>query len=375
MARSARNAEYTKDYNRKLFLRLLRTGPLSRSEIARRIGLTRAATSLIAEEMIEGGYVRETIATDKPLGRNPVPLQLIGSAAYAVGIYLNRSGCRAGIVDMRGRVLAQTELAQISPEHMDLLSQAISRMIEAHGIPKEKVVGAGISAPGPLDGENGKILNPPGFEVWHHVDITRSLRSRLDMPVYLANDAACMAQYCLGKKETGGSENYLLLLVDSGVGSGVVIRGKTLKGAGFFTGELGHTSIDLNGRPCICGNNGCLEAYASIPNLLRGSCYSTWKQVMDGREDALAKELFQREMDYLTVGIVNMANLVSIDTVLLAGDLLYRADLAASALEKQINQRLLRREIMPIRVLPSCSGPDVPIQSAAELAFDWFLRA
>ncbi len=375
MPRSARNAEYTKDYNRKMFLRLLRSEPLSRSEIARRIGLTRAATSLIAEELMDLGYVKEAIPTDKPLGRNPVPLRLVGSAAYAVGIYLNRDECRVGIVDLLGNVLAQERFTEITPAQIDVLADTVRRLIKENAVPLEKVVGVGISAPGPLDGENGRILNPPGFESWHHVDITELLRSRLHLPVYLSNDAACMAQYSLGKPETGGSENYLLLLVDSGIGSGVVVRGKTLKGAGFFTGELGHTSIDFNGRACICGNTGCLEAYASIPNLLRGSDFTGWEQIMDKQADPQARHLLQRELRYLTVGIVNMANLVSIDTVLLAGALLYKAEQFAPMLEKQINGRLLRREIMPIRVRPSCSGPDVPIQSAADLAFDWFLRA
>ncbi len=375
MARTARNAEYTKDYNRKMFLRMLRSASLSRSEVARRIGLTRAATSLMAEELIDAGYIRETIPTDKPLGRNPVPLCLNSDSAYGVGVYLNRDGCRVGIVDLCGNVLLQRRVPDIKPDRIAVLAENITQMIEQSGISSDKVVGVGISAPGPLDGENGRILNPPGFEIWHHVDIAELLRSKLHMPVYLANDAACMAQYSLGKPETKGSENYLLLLVDSGIGSGVVVRGKTLKGAGFFTGELGHISIEMNGRQCICGNTGCLEAYASIPNLLRGSGYTSWQKVVDEKESSAAKQLFQQEMDYLTTGIVNMANLISIDTVLLAGDLLYRADEVGGILEAQINDRLLRREIMPIRVLPSCSGPDVPIQSAAELAFDWFLRA
>ncbi len=375
MAKSARNAEYTRDYNRKYFLRLLRGGALSRSEIARRMGLTRAAASLIADELMTAGYIRETVPAEKPQGRNPVPLELVADAACAVGICLNRDGCRVGIVDLQGSVLLQEQVPDLMPDRLDILVERIRGLITQSGMDMEKVVGVGISAPGPLDGEGGRILNPPGFEAWHHTDIRDRIQQRLHKPVYLANDAACMAQYSLGKPETGGSENYLLLLVDSGIGSGVVIRGKTLKGAGFFTGELGHTSIALNGRKCACGNTGCLEAYASIPNLLRGSGYSVWRQIMDGGEDPAARKLLQQEVDYLTAGIVNMANLVSIDTVLLAGDLLYRAEVTASLLEKQINSRLLRRDIIPIRVRPSCSGPDVPIQSAAELAFDWFLRA
>lgn len=375
MAKFARNAEYTKDYNRKMFLRLLRAQPLSRSEIARRMGLSRAAASLIADELMALGLVREVTPGGKPLGRNPVPLCLVAQGAYAIGVFLNREGCRVGIVDFCGNVLAQRRLTDITPERIPSLAGAIRDMAAAHGIPEGKLVGVGVSAPGPLDGEKGRILNPPGFESWHRTDVVQLLQAQLRIPVYLANDASCLAQYSMGKPETRGSENYLLLLVDRGIGSGVVLRGKVLKGAGFFTGELGHTSIAFDGRKCGCGNQGCLEAYASVPNLLRGSSFSSWQQVMDSQNLPEAQELLRREVGYLTAGIVNLANLVSIDTVLLAGDLLYRGEETAALLEAEINPRLLRRESVPICVHSACSGPDVPIVAAAELAFGWFLRS
>ncbi len=373
MGKPARNAEYTKEYNRKLFLRLLRAQPLSRSEIARRMGLTRAATSLMAEELLAEGYLLEP--AEKPLGRNPVPLQLIPDAAFAVGICLNRDGCSVGIVNLCGQVVHQERMHGIGPDTLPELAQGVARMLQDAGIPRERVVGVGISAPGPLDGENGRILNPPDFGLWHHTEITAILREALGLPVYLENDAACMAQYNLGKPEAGGSENFLLLLVDRGIGSGVISRGKTLKGAGYFTGELGHTSIHFRGRRCACGSRGCLEAYASIPNLLRGSGFDTWQQVMDSRSgNPAAQELMLLELEYLTAGIVNMANLVSIDTVLLAGDIHYGTEVTAPLLEKLVNSRSLHCDILPIRVRPSCSGPDVPLQAAAEIAFGRFLR-
>lgn len=375
MTKTARNADYTKEYNRKLFLRLLRNEPLSRSEIARRMGVTRAATSLIAEELMARGYIVESFPGDKPLGRTPVPLRLIGDNAWAVGIYLNRDHCQVGLVNLTGQVRAQRDFSPVVPTDLERLAAAVTDMLQQQGVPADKVVGVGVSAPGPLDGENGRILNPPGFEAWHNFAIVERLQALLPFPVYLANNAAALAQYCLGKPETGGSENYLLLLVDSGLGSGVIIRGKALKGAGFFTGELGHTSIDLKGKRCTCGNRGCLEAYAAIPHLLKGSDFDSWQQVMDREStDLRAARLVQQELAYLTAGVVNMANLISIDTVLLAGDLLYKADRLLSALEQAVNEKILRRDILPIRVRASCSGPDAPLQSAADIAFDWFLR-
>lgn len=377
MGKAARNAGYTKEYNRKMFIRLLRREPLSRAEIARRMGLTRAATSLIADELLSEGLVMETAATTHQLGRTPVPLALRPEAGYAVGVYLNRSGCTAGLVDMCGNVLCKEKLRigdGIAHEKVAPLVSCISRMLADTGIPRERLVGVGISAPGPLDGERGRILNPPRFPLWHQTDIGPMLGQSLCLPVYLENDATCLARYNLGKAETQGSENYLLLLVDSGIGSGVIINGKVLKGAGYLTSDLGHTTINYQGKRCACGNVGCLEAYAAIPNLLRGSEFTSWQQVIDSWKDSLqAQKLLAQEGDYLSAGIINMANLVSIDTVLLAGDLLYGAEVFAPMLQEKVNKRLLRRDILPIRVLPSCSGPDARVQAAADVAFGRFL--
>lgn len=376
MSRNARNAEYTKEYNRKMMLRLLRNCPMSRAELARQLGLTRAAASLIADDLLQKGLITETAATGTKVGRTPVPLMLRPDAGYAVGVYLNRDGCTAGIVGMNGTLLTQTRLHLTgtggSEKLMPLVS-AIRNMVAQTEIPWSKLVGIGVSAPGPLDGENGRILNPPRFNLWHNTDICSFLNAQLRLPVYLENNASSLARFNQGKAEAQGSQNFLLLLVDSGVGSGIISGDKILKGAGYFTGELGHTSIDFHGRTCACGNIGCLEAYAAIPNLLQDTPFSTWKEVIDHLPEPAAQQLLEQEAEYLTAGIVTATNMISIDTVLLAGDLLYGIEHMSPLLEAAVNRRILRRDILPLRILGSCSGPNARVQAAADIAFGRYL--
>ena len=374
MATNGRNAEYTKEYNRKKFLRLVRHQPMSRAELARQLGVTRAATSLIADELLREGWIMETAPTGTGVGRTPVPLALHPEAGYAVGVYLNRNGCTAGIVSMDGRICVQERI------HLDdtlnkvvHLADAIRKMSDAAQIPWDRILGVGISAPGPLDGESGRIINPPKFDLWHNVDIGTHLGNALGLPVYLENDATCLARYNHGKPETKGSENFLLLLVDSGVGSGLILNGKVLKGAGYFTGELGHISIDLHGNPCPCGNIGCLETYAAIPNLLRGTGFRSWKQVIENKNDTAAAMLIQREAEYLSAAIASLINIVSLDTVLLAGELLFGAEEIAPMIEEMVNRRIMRRSIMPVRVLSSHSNPNATVLAAADVVFGRYL--
>lgn len=374
MATHARNSEYTKKYNRNQFIRILRHEALSRSQLARKLGLTRSAASLIAEDLINDEYILKE-ENKKPMGRVSLPLALNCKRIYSIGVFLTRTSCKIGIIDLCGNVLSSKSIICDRPEKLDLLANSIIELINEQNIDFKKIIGVGISAPGPLDGESGRLINPPGFEAWHHFPITDVLSRKLNFPVYLENDAVSLAQYNLGKKEAKNSENFLLLLVDNGIGSGVIIRGKILKGQGYFTGELGHTSINSKGKKCICGNRGCLEAYASINKLLAGTEYSSWKEVMDNYSTSTtAKKLVQKEADYLTVGIVNLINLISVDTILLAGDLLYKAKEFSPILEKEINKKYLRRNLIHINVFPSCEGTNVPLCAAADIAFNAFLR-
>ena len=167
----------------------------------------------------------------------------------------------------------------------------------------------------------------------------------------------------------------MLLLCDSGIGSGIVSGGKLLKGVGYFTSELGHTSINYNGKRCVCGNIGCLEAYASIAALLADTPFKQWKELIDKRqENPQAFELIQLELNYLAAGVINTANIISIDTIVLAGDLSYEAEYTGPLLEEKLKERSLRRDLLTLSVIPAISGEDTSILSAADIAFNRFLH-
>lgn len=375
MVTQGRNAEYTKRYNRAQTLRLLRAQPQSRAELARKLHLTRATTTVIAEAFLSEGLVEEVPTQTTQTGRNPLLLRLRPGVKYACGVFLNRDGCTVGIADICGEAVCQSRLRFSENQNkLTAIAEALLEMAKKEKITWDKIVGVGVSAPGPLDGEAGRILNPPRFDLWHNTQVSYLLESRLGVPVYLEHNASCLARYNCGKPEAGGSEDFLLLLVDSGIGSGVISRGKILKGAGYFTSELGHTSIDFQGKPCPCGNTGCLEMYAAIPNLLEGTAYHTWKEVVDGLgKETAAEEILHRQAQYLSAGVCNMTGIVSLDTVLLAGDILYGWERLAPIMEECINRQSLRRNALPLRVRPAHTGENARVLAAAEVAIHRYL--
>ncbi len=379
MARIPRNAEYTKEFNRKLFIRLLRQQNLSRADIARESGLTRAAASLIVDELLSEHILRELPPTIVGRGRAPIPLSVCEDAYYAAGIYWNRTGCRAGISNLASRLIAEQSipLDQIPQGEaaVSLLARTLEDLVLQAGIPREKLLGVGISAPGPLDAEEGKFLNPPQFSAWRDSAIAPLLRQHLQIPVYLENNAGSLAIYNYEKHAAHGLKDFLLLLVDSGVGSGVISGGKLLKSASHFTSELGHVSIRYDGKPCPCGNIGCLETYASIPNLLQEfPTFHSWREIIDA-DTPLAHKAIQAEAVYLSAGIATLANLINIQAVLLAGDILYGFETLQAQIHQNIHGRILTHGETPLQILPSICTDGTDLCAACNIVFSRFLSS
>ena len=367
MAQKPRNADYTKEYNRKAVLRNLRHNAMSRAELARATGLTRAATSLIVEELLNLGIVTELAPQSVGRGRSATPLALRPDCYYALAVDLARKGCSVGLCAMAWNLLQYRKITE-----QDNLVGAIIAELRAimETVERDKVLGIGISSPGPLDCENGRILNPPQFEHWHGVQISRLLSEALDIPAHLEHDVCALALHQL---ETGQSRNFMLVFVDIGIGAAIMSGGKLLGNSKYFTGELGHTTIRFDGRLCECGNRGCLETYASIPVLLEGSEFSNWDDLIDHvGKNPDARHLLDQEAVYLSAGLISLLNLIPVDTIYLAGDICYRYELLAQRLQREIRAKALDRSKGNIKIYPSSQDPNVGVLAAADVVFSRF---
>ena len=361
MAQKPRNADYTKEYNRKAVLGILRHNAMSRAE------LTRAATSLIVEELMNLGIVSELTPQSVGRGRSATPIALRDDCYYALAVDLSRTGCSVGLCDIAGNLLRSQKI----PEQNNLVEAMITELkTMLENVERSKVLGIGISSPGPLDCPNGRILNPPRFERWHGVEISRILSEALDMPAWLERDVCALALHQL---KMGQSENFMMLFVGAGIGAAIMSGGKLLGSSGSFTGELGHTTIRFDGRLCKCGNRGCLETYASIPALLGETEYSGWNDLIDHVDkNPNAKHLLDQEAVYLSAGLTNLLNLIPVDTIYLAGDICYRHELLAQRLQREIRTRALDQSRGTLRIYPSVQDKNIGVLAAAEVVFSRF---
>ena len=374
-----------KSGNRRLILNIIKKTPVSRAELARKTGLTRAAVTLIVDELVRDGILIESGTMEAGYGRKPVLLDLNPASYYAAGLSLTRVGCRMGIMDIKGNLLISRE-ADIAncdgaDKCLEWIADGLRKMIDKSALPAEKLLGLGISAPGPVDIVSGEILNPPNFDQWHNVNIVNILKKYFNFDIYLENNSASLA---LAEKNYGrgmGFNSFMLLVVDTGIGAGIIINDRLYRGVGGFGSEVGHTSIDIHGIPCKCGNRGCLEVYASIPSAVgtvrnNGGSVATWRDIVDGAlaGDKICREAVDRESLYLSAGITNAMNILELEAVILAGNITYKPQMLLDGIREYVGNSAITRNIRRLQIMNSSIEKNHEVISAASIIIEKYFR-
>lgn len=343
----ATNSAVMRVSNRKLILNLIRLGPISRVELAEATQLTRASITQIVDELIDAGLV-EAVSTveSSALGRRRIQLALRHDARYVFGVNIRRRCCQVGVIDLYGKVHAEEELllaGRPAEQVLDDIAAVIRQQKEELRLAPERIAGIGVCAPGPVDYLEGTILNPPNFSAWHNVPVCSMLGRRLGYPVFLEKDTNARA---LEEKYFGAAltvSNFMLVQIDDGVGSGVMIHDKLYRGAHGMGTEIGHTTICFDGPVCSCGGRGCLENYLRIPALLQGTPYASWEDLAANVRQPEAEAIVDRASEYLAAALVNAINLYDLEEVILTGDVARFPEPLLTPLNERVRGRALSR--------------------------------
>jgi glucokinase len=239
---------------------------------------------------------------------------------------------------------------------------------------RKDFIGVGIGAPGPLDRDKGLVLIAPNLG-WRNFPLRDRVAERLNLPATLDNDANCATVGEWWQGAARGGTNVIGITIGTGIGGGLIIDGKLFHGSSDVAGEIGHTTIDLNGRHCKCGNYGCLEAYASGPAiatrarevLVREETASLLPSIVNGRlesitaetvykaaqqGDAVASEIVRDTARYLGVGIANLLNTINADVVVVAGGVTAAGDALFVPLRAEARRRAFRPAVDATRIVP-----------------------
>src|SRR4051812_28414802 len=192
---------------------------------------------------------------------------------YIVGVDLGGTNIVAGAMTADGTGIhavrsiptkSETGDEGVAGRMVALVEEVISETERDTGASRTDFVGVGVGAPGPLDREHGVVLIAPNLG-WTNFPLRQRMQDRLGLPTSLDNDANCATFGEWWQGAARGARNVVGLTIGTGIGGGLILNGALYHGASDMAGEIGHTTIDVNGRHCKCGNYGCLEAYASGP--------------------------------------------------------------------------------------------------------------
>lgn len=367
---------------RSVVLELIRAaGPISRTELAEATALTPASMTTVVRELIRDGFVAE-VGTGAPTGGKPrTLLQARPDARYAIGVLLGFAATSYVAINLWGEVVAQRDGEGAMHDAPDVVVRRVAAevraLIAALDVDPEKVAGAGVVVPGPIDSVRGTAVQLPQERPWADFALHKALAEGLGMPVVIENDATAAAVGVYFSRASRGESTFATIHMGIGIGAGILIGGEPLRGVSANAGEIGHLSVDLDGSLCHCGNRGCLELVAApvaveAAYLARTGRTLAWRDLvvaaLDGA-DADAVAVLERAAAALAVAVTGLVNLLDVGLVVLTGDGFGpAAAMFAQRAQEALDRAFFARRSHPVRVIVAARMSSAAALGGAALA-------
>lgn len=310
-----------------------------------------------------------------------------------VGIDLGGTKTNIAIIDDNGQIVSSRKIYTQGADE-DSISVVrkiieVTRTLISEIDAGKAVMSIGIGVPGTVERKEGTVLFAPNLG-WKDVPVRKLFVEVFNIPVYIGQDteAAALGEFHYGAGK--GMKDIACITVGTGVGCGLIIDGKLHKGKYFTAGEFGHTLVERDGLRCNCGRNGCLEAYASGTAIIKrfkmevekGRCTSltSRKSITEIRSedifdeakkgDNLALSIINDAVDYLSMGITNIINLICPEAVILSGGIGTEKELFINPLIGKAYSRIYSLLVDKVKITTAELGEYAPLIGAAMLFKD-----
>jgi predicted NBD/HSP70 family sugar kinase len=373
-----------RDLNRlRVIESIYRHPAVSRAEIARRTGLSRATVSTVAEELgrahlIQEHDVPEAEQRPRGTGRPPTLLSLVPGAAFAIGIDIGHQHVRVMICDLAGEPLAdewsRADVDDAPSETLDLVHDLVRRALRDAAVAPERLLGAGMGLAAPVNKHTGQLAADGILPGWQGVAPAAEMAGRLGVSVQLANDADVGA---LGEKVFGagrGVDEMTYIRLSAGVGAGLVLAGQPYQGALGMAGEIGHICVDPSGPICRCGNRGCLETVASpvaVARLLEQSMSRpiTVAGLLDlvAAGDRGARRAVADAGEAVGTVVSGLVNVLNPELVVIGGELAATGEVLLDPIRVSIQRHSVAATAANVRVVAGLLGDRAEVLGAAAL--------
>jgi glucokinase len=296
-----------------------------------------------------------------------------------LGVDIGGTKIMAGLVTGQGECLLVKERATEAYRGKSALLEHLENLIDDM-ISHHQVDAIGIGSAGRIDTNNGTVyFSTPNLPDWTGVPIRQHLEARFQIPIAVDNDVNVAG---IGEKWMGAGKPYdsvVCLTLGTGVAAAVYVHGKLIRGKHWSTGEIGHMILYPHGRPCNCGQLGCMEQYVSGTSLYRSyndmpdaekihSGKQFFERLRDG--DVIAMQVMDRFTDDLAISMVSLCNIYDPEAFIIGGGLIETRDLWWDAMTSKI-RRFANSAVSNPLILPAINKNQAGMLGAAKIAIDY----
>ncbi len=297
---------------------------------------------------------------------------------YRIGVDIGGTNIKIALVDFEGKII----YSNTTPTRAEMgfeagvanIKQAIKDLMQETKESAKTIEAIGFGLPGQIDYKAGMVKNLPNIPGWINIPLGKLIEDEFEIPTKLDNDVRCAA---LGELNFGagkGCENLICITIGTGIGSGIVLNGKLVRGASNAAGEIGHIKMTLNKGPlCGCGDHGCFEAYASGPSIvsmakefISGGKSAKYKEMAtDGiitpyivaqaalQGDAVSLQIFKQMGEIIGIGLASIVNLLNPEKIIIGGGVADAGEILLEPIRKTIEDRAMPIQKEAVKVVPA----------------------
>ena len=309
-----------------------------------------------------------------------------------IGIDVGGTNVKIALVDEKGKIKYSNSVptrAEMGYEYtVNNIKQAIYDLLKETKLEPKNIEGIGFGFPGQVDYKSGIVRLAPNIPGWVDVPIAKLIEDEFHIPTRVDNDVRCAA---LGELNFGagkGCENLICITVGTGIGSGLIVNGKLVRGASNAAGEIGHIKLQMNDGPiCGCGDTGCLEAFASGPSIvamaedyIRGGKYTKFREMANSNPitpyivckaakagDPVAKRIFTIMGEYIGIGMASVVNLLNPEKIIVGGGVADAGEILMTPLKETLKKRAMKIAGEAVEVVPAQLGNTAGVIGASLL--------
>ena len=312
---------------------------------------------------------------------------------YRVGVDIGGTNVKIALVDKKGEILFSKTVptrAEMGYEYtVGNIKQSIKELIEEAKIEKNAIEGIGFGFPGQIDCDNGIVRILPNIPGWINVPIADIMQKEFNVPVKVDNDVRCAALAELNYGAGSGCKNLICITIGTGIGSGLIVNGRLVRGASNAAGEIGHIKLSLHDGPiCGCGDMGCMEAYASGPAIVAmakeyvaGGKSTKFREIAGSVDaitpaivaraakegDVVAQRIFQIMGEYIGTGLASVVNLLNPEKIVIGGGVADAGDILIEPLKSALKNRAMPIQGAAVDIVPAQLGNTAGVIGASLL--------